>query len=512
MSGIVEKTVKNSIYSLLYRAVMILFNFSLQVILLKYIGVELVGVSATTTSVIGALSLAEGGVGSAIAYCLYKPVVEGNNKRVNQIMAVLKKIYMLLCGFVIVLGIVISFFLKVILNGVEITPFVYLVFYLICFNTAISFLCCYRRILLSADMQTYITNRVDICCEIVFMSAGILCIYFTRNYILYLMISILKTITSNMVIHVKCKRLYPYLKTVKALQEDFKDVFEYSKNLFWGNLAGYVYGSIDNVVVSTFSNTVNVGYLTNYTLVTSSLEKVANSAMSGAVAAVGQIQVNADTNRKKEVFLIYAQICYLIGTFVCVPTYVLLDDFITNVYGEEYMMGKIISILLVIILYIRIVPTPYGTFITTSGMFDKLKKVEMTGALGNLSLSLIFVQIWGIPGVLLGTVVSTVIQWCMRSFYVFTKVLDLEIKELLKRFFHEVICAGIVLLDIITIIWISRYINISVFILRFVVLGIISEIMAGIWYCILYRFDDKLHITDLITMLMGFYRRKHNGS
>lgn len=512
MAHIVEKTVKNSVYSLLYRAVMIPFNFLLQVILLKYIGVELVGISATTTSVIGALSLAEGGVGSAIAYCLYRPVVEKNDVRINQIMAVLKKIYMFLCGIVVVFGIVISFFLKYILNGVELTSFVYIVFYLICLNSAISYLCCYRRTLLSASMQTYIINRVDIFCEIVFMSAGILCIYFTRNYILYLVISILKTITSNMIIHAKCKRLYPYLKSVKALQEDFKEVFEYSKNLFWGNLAGYVYGSVDNVVVSAVSNTVNVGYLTNYTLVTSSLEKLANSAMSGAIAAVGQIQVNADTNRKKAVFLRYAQICYLIGTIVCVPTYVLLDDFITNIYGEEYMMGKIVSILLVTILYIRIVPTPYGTFISTSGMFDKLKKVEMAGALGNLFLSLIFVSVWGIPGVLSGTVISTVIQWCMRSFYVFTGILNLEIKDLLKRFFHEAVCAGIVLLDIITTIWISGYIHISTFILRFIVLGIISEIVAGIWYGILYRFDDKFKITDLLAMLMKFCKRKHGGN
>ena len=84
---------KNSGMGLVSQAIIILFTFLTRNLFIKYIGIELLGLNSTFSSVLNTLSLAELGFQSAIVFSLYKPLYEGAQDEINSIMNIFKWIY-----------------------------------------------------------------------------------------------------------------------------------------------------------------------------------------------------------------------------------------------------------------------------------------------------------------------------------------------------------------------------------------------------------------------------------
>ena len=494
----------NSVYGLILQVILIPINFLLRYILLRYIGVDLIGVSGTAISLVGILCLAEGGFGSAIAFCLYKPIVENDYERINKLIAVFKRVYTYIGCFILLAGFVFLFFLRYMFNGIEMTVGVYSIFYMECINSAASYFLCYRRTLLVANMQGYLNSKVDIVCNLVFSLTGVLAVFLTHNYFLYLLIKILQTVVSNVVIHIVSQKSCPYVKRTSIDKSVFKEVLGYCKNLIAGNLAAYVYNSTDNLVISTFTKTSNVGYLSNYTMISNYLKTLSAACISGATPAIGQKMANDDIDSRRITFNRYSGICRLMALLVCVPTYVLMDSFIENVYGAEYVLDRAITIFITMVVYLFIAPFACGTYITTSGNFKILKYVEILGAVTNLMISLVMVRSWGISGVLLGTVVSAFLQWVVRSYYVYIKILQWRFRTYMLGWLKELVAVLILVISEIVISKVMASINIDIYAIEFVFSGLISVVIAFALYTILYHFEDKLKITDIV----GMIRRK----
>ena len=62
-------------------------------IFIKVLGANISGLNSLFTSLIGFLNVAELGIGMAVGYSLYKPLSEGNYKKINEIMILFKEYY-----------------------------------------------------------------------------------------------------------------------------------------------------------------------------------------------------------------------------------------------------------------------------------------------------------------------------------------------------------------------------------------------------------------------------------
>lgn len=84
---------KNSGIGLISQTVTIIFTFLTRNLFIKYIGIELLGLNSTFTSVLNTLSLTELGFQSAVVYSLYIPLHDKLDDEINSIMNVFKLIY-----------------------------------------------------------------------------------------------------------------------------------------------------------------------------------------------------------------------------------------------------------------------------------------------------------------------------------------------------------------------------------------------------------------------------------
>ena len=81
-----SKALLNVKYGVLSQMVKILLQFIVRKTFIYYLGVELLGVHSLFTSILSMLAMAELGIGSAVAFSLYKPIVQKDTNKISAIM------------------------------------------------------------------------------------------------------------------------------------------------------------------------------------------------------------------------------------------------------------------------------------------------------------------------------------------------------------------------------------------------------------------------------------------
>ena len=420
-----NKLLKNSSIALLSQVITTIFTFATRNLFINYIGIETLGINGTFSSILGTFSLAELGIQTAITYSLFKPLHDNNYEEINNIMNIFEKLYKYIGLFFVAASLLTLPFLKFILTGIQISISIYLYFLLQASSTTATYFLSYRRSLLYADQKDYIAKTVDLFSMLIFNIIQCVSIIMFKNYCFFLIIKTTQVITSNFVISRYCKRNYTYLKQGSINKSVLKRILFDIKNVFSGRIASYVYGSTDNLIISMFVSTVSVGYITNYTTITKNLRSIIQSALLPVLPFVGNYLADKpNITKKKELFQIYSHIRYIIAVMVVVPVLVLCNDFIRLWIGENMIMNSTIIYLICIDFYIDIVHSSTMDFIYGSGLFHIEKRIEIIGASINLLSSIILVNIFGIEGVLVGTIISQLFFWIGRSSVVFYKCLN----------------------------------------------------------------------------------------
>lgn len=105
--------VKKAIMNIVVGGVGTLFSgvllFVSRIIFVQFLSDEYLGISSLLTNILSILSMAELGIGTAIGFSLYEPLVEKDTEKIKSIMHFLKHIYFVI-GFVIIAAGMILFF------------------------------------------------------------------------------------------------------------------------------------------------------------------------------------------------------------------------------------------------------------------------------------------------------------------------------------------------------------------------------------------------------------------
>ena len=168
-----QKTMRNSITGLAGQIITILLSIIARKVFIQYIGVELLGLNSTFASILSTLSLAELGFQQVIVFHLYGALAKGDQKQVNSIVNVYKVVYRCIGCFFIVASLCCVPFLQVFLSDIEATPSVRLYFLIQALSGACTYFLAYKRNILYADQQSYVSALID---TVITTSATLICI------------------------------------------------------------------------------------------------------------------------------------------------------------------------------------------------------------------------------------------------------------------------------------------------------------------------------------------------
>lgn len=483
------KALKNSIAGFALQILSLVMNFVIRIILVRYIGLVWLGINATLTSILSTFSLAELGLNSVVGFYLYEPIAKKDNKAINYIVNIYRSIYKYVGTFFLGASIISMGVIRFVLNGVDITLEVYLAYIILIINSVATYFLAYRRILLEADQKQYMERRIDIVFTMICNLLQIIAVVFLRNYLLFLALQATKTVLCNVIIHLKCGKIYPFLVSERVEKKSIWSMVKELKDAFCIKIASYVYVSTDSIIISTFVNTIAVGYLSNYSLVMGSVKGIARSILYPICPTIGNV-IAQRKDEKPISFQIFVRVSlFILGIFV-IPTLVLGPTFIEWIFGREYLMEYSIMILLALDFILDTITIPCSAFITGSGLFRNENINCITGATVNIVASLVLVQFMGIKGVLLGTVISQIVYWCMRTYTVWKYCLREDSIFWINHLLTLILGAGIFFISYIGGKTVLLKLSSMSFLAQFILGGLSCEFVFIVAFSLLFAWDD----------------------
>lgn len=407
-----KKTLKNTYIGIIAQFITVVINFANRTIFIKFLGVEYLGIGGLFSNILSMLSLAELGIGVAMVYNLYKPLADNDTKKIKAYMNFYKNSYRVISAVVLTTGLALIPFLDVIIKDKPNIAHFELIYVLFLLNTVSSYWFSYKRSIFSADQNEYV-NTVNRTVFSVILSIGhLIVLWLFRSYLIYLIVTIVCTIASNLHISYLCNMKYPYLKrnNEKLGKTEKKDLFKYVFAQMSHKFGGVVVNGTDNILTTSLvSNGLTiVGKYSNYTLFTSTINSVINMFFSSVLASVGNLNVTSDKKALEKTFnkMFFINMCLYGVTASCL--FLLANDFISLWVGKELLLSKYIVLIIVINYYISGMRQTSTVFLNALGLFTKNKFKPWLEAAINIIASLIFIKYFGFFGVLLGTLVSTV--------------------------------------------------------------------------------------------------------
>lgn len=420
-----ENSIINSAMSIVTQVLTVVLNFAVKTVFIKMLNDEYLGVNGLFTNIITMLSLADLGIGIAIPYSLYKPLAKKDEHKINVLMNFYKKVYTIIGIAVLLIGLSLTPFLGLIIKDIpKNVPHLSLIYILFVIHSASSYFFVYKKFLIDSDQKGYITSRIIFTFSTLLSIIQIILLVTTKNYILFLLSSIILVIIQNIYISSKANKLYPFIKNKtdeKLEKEDMEGIKKNVSSLFIYKVGTVIMNGTDNIIISKFIGLIIVGFYSNYVLIINSITTVLNQIFNAITSSIGNLVVTTNKKRSKEVYdnLNFANF-WLYALFgVCII--VLINPFINIWIGKKYVMGFSIVFLLVLNFYVLGMQSVTNSFRNAYGLFWIAKYRPIIMVIINIVISVVLVQFIGIKGVLIGTLISRLVTTAWLDPYIVHK-------------------------------------------------------------------------------------------
>ena len=143
--------------------------------------------------------------------------------------------------------------------------------------------------------------------------------------------------------------------------------------------------------------------------------------ISGAVVAASFGKRIKLEDNKLKVYDLFVQFQFIHSIIICFCTValaLLMDPFLRMWLGNQYLMSKIVMILIILDFYVHSMYQPVYVLYGSAGKFKDDKIITIASAIMNLVISLIAVMFLGLPGVIIGTLITDIYIWVIRTYQI----------------------------------------------------------------------------------------------
>ncbi len=407
-----RKSILNVTVSVGFKIVTTVMVIIVKRFLINTCGNDVNGLNALYLSIIGFLSVAELGVGSAITFCMYKPIVEGDNNTVSALYHLFRRIYFAIGGIILVGGFAITPFLNVFAKGYnQVDVNLYLTFILMLISVLITYLFSCKTSLINAYKNNYITTTISSSGVLFQYALQIVVLVITKSFVWYLVCRIVAAAAQWLATEIVARKRYsPILSNVQKLQGPVKkELLKNIKAMFMHRVGYIMVNTVDSMVISTFVGVVALGEYSNYTMILTSLTEVLKLVFTSLTSVIGHLYVeeNKDTTQKySEKFHL---LNFILGCVFFLGYYAIIDNLIGILFSADLVVSKSISFVITLNGFVQFMRQSTLLFREATGTFynDRWKPL-FEGAL-NIVLSVVFVHWIGVTGVIVATIITNLV-------------------------------------------------------------------------------------------------------
>ena len=294
--------------SILFKVLLLIGSILVRRFLIQYIGNDANGLSSLYISIIGFLTVAELGVGEAITFCMYKPIVEDNQEKVAALYRLFKKMYLIIGSIIFFAGLIVMLFLPQLARDYStININVYLTFFLTLVSVVLTYAYSAKTSLLNACKNNYIATTITSCGTLLEDFLKIIVIVVTRSFVAYLVCRILAVLFQWAATNIVTNRKYYEVMHREAYidTEDKKQIINNIKAMFMHKIGTVLVNTADSVIISAFIGVVILGKYANYTTIMTSMTGLLSLFFYPLTSVIGHVFVNAGKEEMKKYFYFF---------------------------------------------------------------------------------------------------------------------------------------------------------------------------------------------------------------
>lgn len=413
-----ENSLRNAAVSVGARFTEQLLAFVSRTVFIMFLSTEYLGITSLFANILNVLNLAELGIGTAINVALYKPLAVDDHEKVKSLMRLYKKAYRYIGLAVLAIGLGLMPFLPYLVKGTTQLVNLRLVYGIYVLKSVLSYLLfAYKRSLLEADQKSYITALITygVGCLWKILQIGLLFLLQHTpelSFYVYCAGDMLYSVVVNVIIAKKADKTYPYIleKNVQPLPaEERKALFKNVYGVALYKLSSTLNGSADSIIISSFLGTVLLGLYSNYLLIAGAVIKILNMLFSSITASVGNLNALASDEKKCEIFDSLHLASLWINGFCIICLWVLLNPFFASLWiGSEYALSEMVVFAMCMNYLVDSLMESPIRFRNAAGLYWQSRYRAVATVFVNVGLSIMAVTVfdWGIPGILLATIIS----------------------------------------------------------------------------------------------------------
>lgn len=503
-----KNATRNAVAGVINRAVGLLIPFVLRTALIKVLGEQYLGLSNLFASILQVLNLADLGFSAAIVYNMYKPIAEGDDDAVCALLNLYRKIYLVIGTAILVVGLCLIPFLDRFISGdypegLNLTA-LYLMYLA---NTVLSYLFfAYRKSLLSAFQRSDIEANVNSLTQIVLDVVKLVLLFTLKDYYIYIFFVPLTTLVSGIITTVISYKMYPQYRCVGTVSKSTKhEIVKRVSALAIQKFGNTISTSLDSIVVSSFLGLSLLAIYSNYFYIVSSLMSFIWVCISATTAGLGNSMVvdNVESNYhkfKKLNMLNQWAICWCVPCLIC-----LYQHFMLMWVGDKLTAGMDLAIYMTIYFLVGESRKVVMVFKDAAGMWWADKWKPIVGCTVNLFLNITTVQIIGMNGVIISTIVS----------YLFVEM-PWETHVLFKNYFRmsekiyyiDTLKYWLVTIGCTVASWILCSFLPSTGLIFFFVKGILCVALSNVVFYILFHMTSEYK--ELSQLIFNRFRKKRS--
>lgn len=434
-----RKTLINIITELLLQFITIICGFILPKLILSNFGSTYNGIVHSISQFIGCVELLKSGIGSVTRAALYKPLANNDRNEISKVVFTterfLRKISLIFIIFIIVFSIVYPLIIK------EKLPF-YDIFLLVLILSISTFVQYYLglsyQMVLQADQKNYIISLVQMITIIINTLVSAFLIFCGGSIHIVKFGSAIVFIIPPIFYSLYVKRKYNLNKKV-SLRED---LISQRWDAFGHQVANFININTDVMVITVFLRLSEVSVYSIYNMITYSLKKIISAITSSVTGAFGNVYAKGE----KEILLIsfkqYEHLLFWVSTIIYTSTAFLILPFV-NIYTNGILDANynrpLFAVLMCVACFFSCVKLPYETIIYVAGHFKDTKKAAYIESAINIILSCILVNVFGIVGIIIGTIIASIYRLIFYNYYVSKRLINYNSNKIIFKFLFTII-------------------------------------------------------------------------
>lgn len=275
-----------------------------------------------------------------------------------------------------------------------------------------------------------------------------------------------------------------------------KEVIVFSSYIFVNLIISKLYDTTDQVILGIYSGTVAISIYAIGTMFTGYFSGFSSAISNVFLSKVTRMTTkDASDEELSNLFIRVGRVQYIIVSLALSGFIIFGKEFINLWVGKEYELSYFIALIILVPMIVSLIQGMGGVILQAKNMQRFKTMINATVAVGNVFLSILFVQWWGAVGAAIGTAIAFFIGNILIINIYYWKVVKIDIPGFWKNIilmsfpFAISLLLGLIVNEfVLANSWLLFFIKIALFTVGFLLL---------MWSTAMNRYEKNLFILPI---------------